>query len=58
MSPLFIHLISSYMRFLDCILHGFELRSFHIFLDLLYEELLINRVGVVKRLVPFSIIRL
>jgi hypothetical protein len=58
MSPLFTHLFSSYMRFSDCILHGFKLRSSHIVLDLLYEELLINRVGVVKRLVPFSIIRL
>jgi hypothetical protein len=25
MSPLFTHLISSYMGFLDCILHRFEL---------------------------------
>jgi hypothetical protein len=26
MSPLFTHLISSYTRFSDCILHSFELR--------------------------------
>jgi hypothetical protein len=40
------------MRFSDCPLHRFELRykALIFFLDLLYEELLINRAQVVKRL--------
>jgi hypothetical protein len=50
-SPLFTHLISSYMRFSDCMLHRFELWSSHIFLDLLWDgQSSINRAGVVKRL--------
>jgi hypothetical protein len=49
MFPLFTHLISSYMRFSDCILHRFELRyevliSFNLFLSFNHGTLkIINR---------------